>query len=249
MTDLATLDATMLERVLVHGDIESLTPAQRLEYLTALCRSLGLNPLTQPFAYIRLQGKLTLYARRDCADQLRRLHHISITIVAREQLDDIYLVVARATTPDGRSDEAIGAVSLHGLQHQARADAIMKCETKAKRRVTLSLVGLGILDEGEVEALQAAPAAPALEAPREAREMLSPSQFAARCADLGLAIEDVQRILGCAVREYLARRRASAPEYGLAELYQDLARWREEGVPLPQAAQVAVSAEARAESA
>jgi hypothetical protein len=79
------------------------------------------------------------------------LHKVSITIVSRERLDDIYVVTARATTPDGRTDEATGAVSIAGLQGEQLANAIMKAETKAKRRVTLSIVGLGIFDETELD--------------------------------------------------------------------------------------------------
>lgn len=65
-------------------------------------------------------------------------------------------MTARATDPAGRSDEAIGAVSVAGLRGDALANAIMKAETKAKRRVTLSIVGLGWLDESEIETIPAA---------------------------------------------------------------------------------------------
>jgi hypothetical protein len=46
---------------------------QRTEYYTRLCSSLGLNPLTQPFEYLTLNGKLVLYAKRAGADQLRKI--------------------------------------------------------------------------------------------------------------------------------------------------------------------------------
>jgi hypothetical protein len=150
---LQPLDDAALEKVIVQGRLEHLTPKERLLYYKTLCETLGLNPLTRPFEYITLSGRLTLYARRDATDQLRRLHKVSITIVSRERLDDIYVVTARATTPDGRMDEATGAVSIAGLQGEQLANAIMKAETKAKRRVTLSIVGLGILDESELDTL------------------------------------------------------------------------------------------------
>src|SRR5690606_34807847 len=113
--------------------------------------SLGLNPFTKPFEYINLNGKLTLYAKRDATDQLRAINGVSVEITSREMHDNgIYVVTARARTPDGRTDEAIGAVSVAGLKGEALANAIMKAETKAKRRVTLSICGLGWLDETEV---------------------------------------------------------------------------------------------------
>jgi hypothetical protein len=64
----------VLEQVLIGGDLSGLTEAQRLAYYKAVCQSLGLNPLSKPFEYLWLNGKLRLYALRDCADQLRRLH-------------------------------------------------------------------------------------------------------------------------------------------------------------------------------
>jgi hypothetical protein len=44
-------------------------------------------------------------------------------------------------------------VALGTLKGDALANALMKCETKAKRRVTLSLAGLGWLDETELETI------------------------------------------------------------------------------------------------
>ena len=153
-TDLApAIDPAIVERVLLEGDLKRLSPAQKVSFYTRVCESVGLNPLTQPFAYIVLNGKEVLYAKRECTEQLRRLHRVSIQIVARELVEDIYVVTARATLPDGRSDENIGCVPLGGLKGEARANAMMKSETKAKRRVSLSICGLGMLDETEVESL------------------------------------------------------------------------------------------------
>jgi hypothetical protein len=171
---LQPLDDAALEKVIVQGRLEHLTPKERLLYYKTLCETLGLNPLTRPFEYITLSGRLTLYARRDATDQLRRLHKVSITIVSRERLDDIYVVTARATTPDGRMDEATGAVSIAGLNGEQLANAIMKCETKAKRRVTLSIVGLGILDESELDTI---PQAQRVTIDDAAAEVVEPQQL------------------------------------------------------------------------
>src|SRR5260221_10303665 len=149
------LAGTSLEQVLIGGDLSKLTSADRVMYYKAVCESVGLNPLTKPFEYITLNGKLTLYARRDATDQLRQLHKVSIEIVAREVVEDCYVVTARATTPI-RQDESIGAVNIAGLKGDVRANAMMKSETKAKRRVTLSICGLGMLDETEVDSIPGA---------------------------------------------------------------------------------------------
>jgi hypothetical protein len=97
-----------IERAVMVGDLADLSSAQRAEYYTAVCRSLGLNPLTKPFEFLTLNGKLRLYALRDCTDQLRRLHGISIYITNRERLGDIYIVTARAKDRTGREDESTG---------------------------------------------------------------------------------------------------------------------------------------------
>lgn len=145
---------TAIEQALIGGDLSRLDTGQRMNLYKSTCESLGLNPLTKPFEYITLNGKLTLYARRDCTDQLRKLNRVSVMVVAREKIDDIFTVCARATMPDGRTDESIGAVNVSGLRGDNLANALMKAETKAKRRVTLSICGLGFLDESEVETIQ-----------------------------------------------------------------------------------------------
>ena len=151
-----SVPAALQEKVLVGGDLSKLSSQERLTYIGAVCNSLGLNPLTRPFEYINLSGKLTLYARKDATQQLRSLRGISIEIVSREVVEDTYVVTARAVDASGRRDESIGAVSIGGLKGDAKANAIMKAETKAKRRVTLSISGLGLLDETEIETIPGA---------------------------------------------------------------------------------------------
>jgi hypothetical protein len=146
---------TIMETVLMRGDLGKLTPAERNTYYMATCHSLGLNPLTRPFDYITLNGKITLYAKRDCADQLRRLRDISVEVVSRTIEDELLTVHVRATDATGRKDEDYGVVALGQLRGEARANAMLKAVTKAKRRVTLSICGLGLLDETEVEDIPA----------------------------------------------------------------------------------------------
>jgi hypothetical protein len=76
----ADTTAALMEQVVVNGDLASLSPQQRVTYYMRVCESLGLNPLTKPFDYIRLNGKLTLYTRKDATDQLRKLNNVSISI-------------------------------------------------------------------------------------------------------------------------------------------------------------------------
>ena len=144
--------ADIMESVLIKGDLARLTPQERVAYYNAVCKSIGVNPLTQPLAYMNLQGKLSLYAKRDCADQLRRLRNVSIEIVSQGLNDDLYSVHVQATDGTGRKDEDLGVVPLPAnVKGEFRANMILKAVTKAKRRVTLSICGLGFLDETEVD--------------------------------------------------------------------------------------------------
>jgi len=154
MSNIATISkGQILERVLIKGDLSVMNEDQRTEYYMRVCSSVGLNPLTRPFEYITLNGKLTLYAKRDCADQLRKLHGVSIWKIEKDKFDDLYVVTAYARDNNGREDSATGAVHLGNAKGDALANLMMKAETKAKRRVTLSICGLGLLDETETETL------------------------------------------------------------------------------------------------
>lgn len=148
-----TNGADIIESVMLAGDLMKLSAPQRVSYYKATCESLHLNPLTKPFEFITLNGKLVMYATRNCTDQLRKIHGISIRIVSRERLEDIYVVTAQASLPDGRMDESIGAVPIANLKGEALANALMKAETKAKRRATLCIVGLSFSDETEVDSI------------------------------------------------------------------------------------------------
>ena len=141
-----------IEQVMVEGDLSKLSPEQRVQYYKTTCESMGLNPYTRPFDYIRLNGKLTLYARKDAADQLRRINGVSIDEVSREITDGLIIVTVKGHDQTGRSDVEIGVVSKNDMQGNL-ANALMKANTKAKRRLTLSLCGLGWLDETEVESI------------------------------------------------------------------------------------------------
>ena len=176
-------DREAVEKCLIVGDLSPLTVDQRLEYYRALCKSLGLNPLTRPFEYIvftnrddedipefqnqqQPQGKMVLYARADCCAQLRKIHKVGIRPRARRYRDgDFYNVEVDLFTLDGRTDTAIGIVPLRKwkrlsnqrtlveLTGRELANAMMKAETKAKRRGTLSICGLHMLEESELDGL------------------------------------------------------------------------------------------------
>lgn len=144
--------ASAIEQVVIGGDLSRLSSEQRVSYVNSICSSLGLNPTTRPFEYITLSGKLTLYATRACSEQLRKLNGVTIFPLDRSMMTEVglYQVIARGKDATGREDESSGVVTIAGLKGEMLANAMLKCETKAKRRLTLSICGLGFLDETEV---------------------------------------------------------------------------------------------------
>lgn len=138
-----------IEAVILQGDLSKLTSEQRGQYVAKICEVMGLNPLTKPFEFMTLNNKLVCYAGKNCAEQLRKVHDVSLKVTARDKIDDVYVVTVEASTPSGRIDSSTGAVSLATLKGVDLANAMMKAETKAKRRATLSICGLGMLDETE----------------------------------------------------------------------------------------------------
>ena len=156
-----------IDKYISTGDFRSMSESERTEFYISYCQSLGLNPASRPFDWVTFQGKLVLYAKRDCTDQLRKRDKISTSILSATTESDIYVVTARTTTPDGRSEDSTGAVSIAGLKGEALANAMMKAESKAKRRATLSMSGMGISDESEIDSIPGAARLPAPEPPKQ----------------------------------------------------------------------------------
>lgn len=140
-----------VESALVLNDISKLTADQRMEYYKSICDSVGLNHMTKPFAFLTLQGKTVLYATKDCAEQLRKIHGVSTQIISQGVVDDCYEVRIKARDKTGREDEDFASIPLNNVKGADLSNLKMKCVTKAKRRATLSICGLGMLDESELD--------------------------------------------------------------------------------------------------
>lgn len=159
----ASLDEKTLSALILNGDLSRLSEVQRVEYYKVVCNRVGLDPAAQPFKLLNLQGKLILYAGRECAAQLNRLHDVSHAITSREFVQgfDQYVVTCRATMSNGRYTDSIGAVAIpQNAKGDALSNLLMKAETKAKRRATLDLLGLGMLDESEIDTIPGAKVEP-----------------------------------------------------------------------------------------
>lgn len=159
------MSAKVLATITGGGSLEELSVDERAQYIIALCNSMGLNPLSRPIELMSFKDndgnlKTVPYAKKEASDALRKIHGISIKIVEKHTEGDIFMVTAEATDNSGRVDTDMGAVDLkdykgNPLTGTRLANAFMKGITKAKRRVTLSIAGLGILDESEIEGVEA----------------------------------------------------------------------------------------------
>jgi len=147
--------ASIANQLILQGDLSKLSANDKVRYYNGYCERMGLDPFTKPFDILRLNGKEILYCTRSGTQQLNKLHKVSHLITSRDTNAEagVYIVTSKASLPDGRCTESIGAVNIAGLKGEAYANAIMKAETKAKRRATLDLLGLGVLDESEAETI------------------------------------------------------------------------------------------------
>lgn len=147
----------VIESLVLRGDVSALGPAERARYYVRTCEQLGLNPTALPFAFLRLNGKEILYATRGCTDQLAAIHRINRDLIEGPKVlvlegEKLVYAVCRATHPNGRTEVSTASVPLP-KGAEAIANALMKTETKAKRRATLAILGLANLDESELDTI------------------------------------------------------------------------------------------------
>lgn len=136
-----------------NGSIHHLDTSTKSMLLVKLCNMIGLNQYTRPFrVYRNLQGEEFIYATKDCCAQLRHLFSISITSLQDKIVDNIVIVTASGINKFNRMSMEIGSVNLneYANDNQDRANCIMWATTKAKRRLTLDLAGLGVLADVEL---------------------------------------------------------------------------------------------------
>jgi len=164
LVDPTKLDQSIIESIVLRGDLSGLKEDQLIGYYNYRCHQVGLDSSAQPFHLLLLNGKKVLYANAGCTQQLASVHGLSTSIISKERFDGVYVVSVRVTGKDGRFTENQGAVPTEGLSGEKLSNAFMKATTKAIRRTVLGHCGLGMLDESEVESI---PGAATFKAPIE----------------------------------------------------------------------------------
>jgi len=144
----------IVSSIVLRGDLSALTEDQLIRYYASLCESLGLDVRFKPFDVLMLNGKKVLYASRGCTDALARIHGITREVIDGPRFCELgttkaIVCIVRARAPSGRQETATAVVPAAG----DAINAMMKCETKAKRRATLAILGIGILDHTELETI------------------------------------------------------------------------------------------------
>lgn len=233
-----------LAHVLGTGDLAQLTNEQRVGHYLRLCRSLGLNELSRPFDWIFFKEregdppKLALYPNQSCAAQLRRQHHLRVEITRREIVGELFVCEARATAPDGRTDTASKYVPLTNKFGQLKgtmlANAMMKAETGAKRRVTFSMIGMASPpDADETAAWREAVidgTGRIIDRPNDEQKALAADPRMARAVGEpvfeDLPVEDGGAVSQAARPDELERPQQSGPRPSFKTDPEQLARWR-----------------------
>lgn len=152
--EMTAVGSDTIMRLVAGGDTAGLNPEQKLSYYKARCEAAGVDARTAPFQFIKLQGREVLYATKGATDQLASNHGIRVEIQSQATENGVRTVVVRAIAKDGRQTDDIGVVPVEGLKGPDLANAFMKAVTKAKRRAILSLCGLGMLDESELDTIK-----------------------------------------------------------------------------------------------
>lgn len=147
--------ARVIDSLVLRGDISLLNPQDRARYYIEYCQQLGLNPASNPLAILKLNGKEVLYPTRGATDQLAAIHRLNREVIEGPELRkfgnvELLYCKVRVSHPNGRVETALAT-----LPGRVDDNALMKLETKAKRRGTLSILGLGLLDETEIESIPA----------------------------------------------------------------------------------------------
>jgi hypothetical protein len=163
------LPSDIVASLVLDGDLTALSPAQRVAYYVHRCRLLDIDPGEQPFQLIKLDGKLTLYASKTCANALTRNNKLSLEVRSVTYDGPFVTVTARASTLDGRFADDVGIIDLESVDiiggknkwgkdvaGIGRPNGVMKAVSKAKRRAVLALCGLGLLDDSEVDSVRGA---------------------------------------------------------------------------------------------
>ncbi len=160
------VSAAVMNRFLQTGDVKPFNEVDKLKIMHGICERLGVDPVARPLELLEFNGKQVWYLSATGCEMIAAKWNMSFEIVKHEINKDEGLVecIMRGTVPQtGRKDEATAFVqcakkNLKGEIEQFfgldMANARMKCETKARRRLIKRLAGLDYIDEDDLKEIQ-----------------------------------------------------------------------------------------------
>jgi hypothetical protein len=150
---------------LITGNLASFSKEKQIELMVNICKEVGVSPILRPLQLINFQGKSIWYLSASGAEAIAAKLGIIIETLEEKELTDkcVAMIRVKGTLPNGRTDTAtaylsIGSANLKGevttLKGEAYANAMMKLESKARRRLIVRLAGLKdeyVPEESEIE--------------------------------------------------------------------------------------------------
>lgn len=152
------MQESVIERLIEKKDFGGLSPEERRFVTLKMCRKYNLDPLLLPFQFLKIDGRVLLYATKAASDALALSFKLSqeaeeiitsvpgVVIVKASYVDQEFL---ESGGKRGRREYGLGAAS-SDLKGLPLANGVKKASTQAKRRAVLSMVCPGVLDESEI---------------------------------------------------------------------------------------------------
>lgn len=125
------------------GRCDNLDINQQAEYKKYLCAKIGVSPTLQPVDLIPTKNGVRPYLNKGAAELIRDTRKISIIGLELAEQNGMFIVTCKVRGANGRVDCDMGACPKGNEPN----NALMKAVTKAKRRATLSMCGLGAIIE------------------------------------------------------------------------------------------------------
>ena len=134
-------------------DLSALNEQDQNNWAIQVCEKYKMDILMCPISFIPNPKtmKIIPYLNRAGSEQLIFNHKMKVTVDEPSFINNVCIVKATVTMQNGIINENIGCVSIDGKRGEELGNCIMKAATKAKRRAVIGAVGLGLLDESEVE--------------------------------------------------------------------------------------------------
>lgn len=159
----------IMQKFILKNDLSCLTMEEKLIFILNRCKDLKLDPRSQPIMILKSKEKVgnsfvekeTPYISKSGGEQLAKVHQVSILDTEEKILDDVFIVKAKVSLPNGRISQAIGVTPLFTeydgkitkITGAKKCNAMMVADTKARRRAVLSICGTGMIDESEIDTI------------------------------------------------------------------------------------------------